>query len=220
MASMNEIISSLSNRVGRPFDVPLQRELKHIVRYHAAMQTHRYLDKYPWERNFFLQEVIIPVEKANPSECPEIKVPGKCFLLKTTKPVPKPVRNKSTIFDYVGAVSGRDGYGYLDTAFANFIQFNRFTKDRPKWFYINEKIYLINEGSDKFTLIRGVFEDPLSVNACGDPTCLTDDDPYPVPADLLPIIVESILKVEMNKLFPEIENVDVDQDDNDKGRES
>lgn len=212
MATMNEIVSSISSRVGRPFDVPLQRELKHIVRYHAAMQTHRYLDKYPWERNLFLQEVIIPVEKANPSECPDIKVPGKCFLLKTTKPVPRPIRNITMIYDYVGAVSGRDPYAYLDPAFADFIQYNRYTKDRPKWFYINDKIYLINEGSDKFTLVRGVFEDPFSINACGDPKCFTDDDPYPIASDLLPIIVESILKVEMNRLFPEEENVDADKD--------
>ncbi len=218
--SLNDIASSLANRVGQPFNVPLQREIKHIMRYKRATMIHQTLEKYPEQRALFMQEVLIPVALSNPSECSELTIPGKCKILKTTKTVPTPIRTGSVIFDYVGATSGRDSYGQWNTAYADYLKFNIYTKTRPKWYYINQKLFIFNESSDKFIMIRGVFDDVDSVNACGDEKCFTDDLPFPVSGDLLDIMISSILQVELARISPVTEKVDIDNDDNVKGRES
>lgn len=217
-ASLNQIVDSLSDIVGKPFDVPLKRRIKHIVNYKRDTLMHQFLDRHPEQRRFFLQSWVMTLKKSSPVECP-LPLPGNCFVLKTTAKTPRPIRNKHFIFDYVGGVRGDDPYSYWDMAYSQFLKYNTYTSKRPKHYWADDYLYIINEASDRKVLMRGVISNPESVNACAETVCYNDDLPYPIAEDLLNIVIKDILSTELKMILPAQEDVDIDNDDDRKQRE-
>ena len=209
MPSLLKIVGSLAARVGKPFDVDLQEELKYVIAYKRANYTQQFIEKHPIQRKLFLQKLTVELEKAPSDDCTPVE---GCTIMRTKCEVPIPIRNSSTIFDFVGDSTFMNGYGYQEPDFIQDIAANRFTGKKPKWYYMNKRIYIYNTTTINRIGVRGVFEDPASVNACAceDKDCLQDTDDYPIALDLLNAIVRDTLKVELGRpLLPEEE---VEQD--------
>jgi hypothetical protein len=205
LPSLNEIIGILSDRVGQPFNVPLQDELKVIVNYKRVNFTQQFLEKNPDQRRFFQQSFVTDMQKIPKGDCDEI--PGlTCDILRSKCKIPNPIRATYAMFDFVGAADWSVGWGETKPEYNNYNQHNPYTKNKTKWFYQNEYLYIFNDLSIKKVAIRGVFADPFSVNPCcgaGSAPCITDDTPYPVSADILNYIIKDILATELRSMFPQ-----------------
>jgi len=210
MPSLIHIVSSLASRVGKPFDIDLQEELKHIVGYKRANYTQQFIEKHPEQRALFLQKVTIELEKVPKDDCEPVK---GCEIMRTKCEVPTPIRNSNTIFDFVGDSNFVNGYRKQDPAYIQDNSANRFTAKKPTWYYMNKRIYVYNSTVIKRIGIRGVFEDPMAVTACaceGTP-CFDETADYPMSLDLLNPIVRDILSVELGQKLPSQPEVELDE---------
>lgn len=209
MATLKQIVSSLAARVDQPFNVDLMEELKHIINYKRANYTAQFLEKKPEERLLFLQKLTMELEKAPVDDCAPIE---GCVILRTVCEVPAPIRSSKAIFDFVGDASFVNGYGKQDPAFIQDDKYNRFTKNKPKWYYMNNRIYIYNTTAINRVGVRGVFENPEMLIACSctDVPCYDENSEYPMALDLLNSIVRDTIQVELGRpLLPEEE---VEQD--------
>jgi len=211
MATQAKIISSLASLVDKPFDVNLQEQLKHIIDYKRANYTQQFLEKHPDQRGLFLQKFTVELEKAPTDDC--MPVEG-CVILRTTCEMPKPIRNSSVVFDFVGDSNFMTGYGKEDPSYVQDTAYNRFTKKKPKWFYMNNRIYIYNTTVIKRIGVRGIFEDPKTIAACAceGPACYSEDSEYPIALDLLNAIVRDTLQVELRKYLPTLTGGEVELD--------
>jgi len=209
MATLAKIVGSIAARVDKPFDVDLQKELKHIIGYKRSNYTQQFLQKHPEQRKFFLQKLTVELEKVPSDECEPIK---GCEILRTKCVMPKPVRTSQTLFDFVGTSTFTAGYGYQEPEFISTVGANRFTGKKPKWHYSDGRIYIYNTTTIERIGVRGVFEVPSAVNACAcDPVdCLKDTDEYPIALDLLNSIVRDTLSVEMRQPVLPTQDVEID----------
>jgi hypothetical protein len=203
---MNEIISLLSARVGQPFNVPLQEQLKVVVNYKRVNYTQQFLEKHPEQRSFFQQSFVTDMEQVNPGDCDEIPVEITCDVMKSKCKIPQPIRSSTALFDFVGASDWTVGYGESMPEFVKYFKRNKYTPTLPKWMYMNEYLYLFNDLTIKKLAVRGVFADPYSVVPCcgtGSKPCITDDTPYPMSQDILNAIIRDTLNVELRNIFPQ-----------------
>ncbi len=209
MATLQKIIGSLAARVDKPFDIPLQEELKHIIDYKRANYTQQFLEKHTDQRQFFLQKVTLELEKAPTDDCQPIK---GCVIMRTKCEVPTPIRNSHTLFDFVGETNFMTGYARQEPGFIQDLKYNRFTKVKPRWYYMNNRIYVYNTTTIHRIGLIGIFENPFTVNSCtcDDSQCLTDTDEYPIALDLLNSIVRDTLNVELRQFLLPPNEVEVD----------
>lgn len=209
MATLKKIVSSLAARVDQPFNTDLQEELKHIIGYKRANYTQQFLERKPEQRQLFLQKITLELEKAPKDDCEPVE---GCVILRTKCEVPKPIRSSKVIFDFVGDSNFINGYGKSDPAFVASVSANRFTKKKPKWFYMDNRIYIYNTTTIDRIGIRGVFETPelTAACACAGTPCYDETSEYPIALDLLNSIIRDTLQVELKQpLLPEEE---VEQD--------
>ena len=213
--SLNQIVGILSDRVGQPFNTALIEELKVIVNYKRANYMKQLLEKNPEQRKFFVQEFSVELEKADQSLCPSD--PIGCFFLSSKLDVPTPIRGNTTLFDYVGTIDRLTPFTYFTPEYLEFNKFNRYTAIRPKYYYANNKLYILNNTNLIEIAVRGIFSDPRALegltckDATGNTVCYTDDDPYPAPEDIIQAIIRDILQVELRNQFPESEETRVDE---------
>lgn len=195
------MVQMLSARVGQPFSIPLQEQLKLILNYKRADYFQKVIDKHPEQRKFFLKDFSAELERVDKAECP---VEVGCDMLKTVHPVPQPVRSTHTMFDYIGDPDKGDAYRYMtpDQAVIS-TKYNKYTGTRPTYFYVNGYIYIYNDLNLEYINIRGIFADPKQLHdfKCNGVACYTDDDQYNIPEDVINLIIIDTLKNELRTLI-------------------
>lgn len=200
--SLNEIVQMLSDRLGQPFNVPLQEELKIIVNYKRADWIQKLVDKHPEQRKYFLKDFTAALIEAEKAECP---VNLDCPLLRTEFPVPVPIRTDFSLFDYVGDPDKMDAYAYTtpDQLFWILSYGAKYTRDKPRYFYVNGYVFIYNERQLEYVNIRGMWPDQRSLKdfKCEDVPCYTDDEQYDIPMDILNTMIQDILKNELKILI-------------------
>ena len=87
--SLNELVDLLADRVGQPFNIPLQEELKVILNYKRADWLQKVIDKHPEQRKYFLKDFSAELERVDKAECP---VEVDCTVLRTVEEIPLPIR--------------------------------------------------------------------------------------------------------------------------------
>lgn len=205
--SANKIISILSERAGRAFDVPFQEELLDIVDYWASTILKQTLEKRPQDRKRFLQSFVIELERVPKIECP---IEYGC-ILRTISKVPKPVRGSSTLFDYIGDPDMEDAWSVpLQDAFFKALSSSKYTGNRPKPSYRDGYIYIrsLENKELKYIGIQGVFSDFRAVRElkCDDSSCFDYDSPYPITNDMIQQVIQAILTTELRILPRKIDN--------------
>ena len=205
--SLNEIVSSLAARVDKTDDVGLMDELKHIVNYKRNAAVHNWLVSMPQSWFHFIQSFVAATEKVSATECAEF--PSDCFIYRTVCEIPEPLRSPTIkhgwqIFDFVGSESGYRAYQWLQPEHIETLRYNKYTSNTLKWYWKNSRVYIVSAaGVDPGNImLRSVFEDALSLQGCDicdskNNDCISDDDPYPVPKELLDSIIKDILATEL-----------------------
>lgn len=212
--SLNQIVGILSDRVGKPFSIPLQQQLKVIIKYKRANYMQQFIEKHPEQRQFFSQDFVVKLEKVNTINDPcGLETSKDCPILRTACEIPQPLRNSYMLFDYVGEPSLAKGFSMIKPEFLDITASNKYTAKVPKWWYTNNRIYIYNNLTQKVLGVRGIFEDPESVNNCCDgDNCFDDDSRFPIPQDLLNAIMRDVLQVELRSQFPDFGEVEIDTD--------
>ena len=194
--TIREVVSTLSERVGRPFDIPFQQELKGIVKATALRFIKNTIEKKPLDRRYFIQSFNASIIPVSITECP---VKFGCAM-RTELQVPKPLRVNNTLFDFVGSADFIDEFGMGGDWKEKYFQANQYTANRIRYLYKNNYIYSYNTGSVIEVIgIQGLFEDysKLAPFQCDNTICDIDDVEYPVPGDLWQPIIISILQNEL-----------------------
>lgn len=196
--SLQEIVESLAILTGKSFDIPVQEHLKHIVSYKMADWFQAVVQKNPDQRKYYLKEISVPLERVDRALCP---ITTNCTVLRTTLQIPIPARTSYTLFDYVGGPSRDDGYAYVapDQLYWIINYGSKYSKDRPKYFYVNKYIYLYNEESLEELNIRGLWFDQRQLNVfkCNDQPCYQDTDQFDIPDDIVNTMIQDVLKNEL-----------------------
>lgn len=207
--SLNELVQMLADRVGQPFSVPLQEELKVIFNYKRADWVQKIIDKHPEQRKFYLKDINVELESVERANCP---VDVGCTVLRSTLKVPEPIRTSEALFDYVGDPDKFDAYGYATPEQMFWLKYNKYTSDRPRYFYVNGYLFIYNELDLDNVNVRGLWPDQRQLNIfkCADVPCYTDNDQWDIPDDIINTIVQDIIKNELRLIAPEMGVVTVD----------
>jgi len=204
--TLNQIASLLAARVGQPFNVPLQEQIKVMVNYKRINYTQQFLTTHPEQRKFFQQSFTVDLEKVSKGDCKNIPELECSEILKSACKIPAPIRSSTTLFDFVGASDWAVGFGEITPEFNTYTKYNKYTSGLPKWVYMNEYLYIFNTLELKKVSIRGVFNNPFDVNSCcptKSNSCFNDDSPYPVSEDILNAIMRDVLNIELRNMFPQ-----------------
>lgn len=209
--SLNDLVQLLADRVGSPFSIPLQEQLKVIFNYKIADWVQKLIDKHPEQRKFFMKYIADELVDVDQSECPAAV---GCTIRRTSKKIPVPVRSEYALFDYVGDPDKLDGYTYTtpDQLTIMINHGSKYTKDRPRYMYMNGYVYIYNDNILEYLSIGGLWTDQRQLNAfkCEDVPCYTDDDQLDVAADIINTMVQDVMKNELRLLSPEAGEITVD----------
>lgn len=202
--NLGKAVSILSERTKRTFDFPYRQQLKDILIYTRYQFMKDALNKNTFDRKHFLETMKVELEKTN--DITLQRCPNNTSVLKTSLKVPNPIRASNFLFDYVGSV----GYSTPFTLINPIRLRSLFSEDRGPvrpiyYLYLNEYIYIINAPS-KVASIIGIFPDPRKLKDIG-----YDDDLVELvaPDDLMRLVINEVLRVELNPNFNEDKKIDV-----------
>lgn len=212
MATLNEIAMDLINAVrgGRSSDdehISVQQAYWLVHQYRARLIKQE-LDKGLEINNSFEQtiecEVLLEVDR---SSCPAVLV--GCTVKRTTNEIPHFVRTKKgDAISFIGSIDQQADIQIVTPHAARWNKYNTYTSKRPKAYQIGKYIYVDDQCGLERISIRGVFEDPTELETFG---CYDADSEYPMPADLIPVLISEILRLEFG-ILPEAKNNDMSND--------
>lgn len=152
----------------------------------------------------WLQELsCLELELVDKSECCEITT--ECTILRTVREIPDTIETTGDNF----IVRVEDPMGNIiskTTAFEEkYLRHSKYTADRKRWFWKNNRIYIINEDLLETINVWGIFEDPLDLKSfvsCDGSTCFDWDAEFPCSMKMASEITDIVLKT---KVFPLIQ---------------
>lgn len=195
MVTRNKIVYDIATFLDKADDVDFIRLLKFNVDYYRALFIRR-----DFERNGsasqYLTSIVLEVEYVDiPMDS---KVAADCGFYQTKDVVPVPIRVKDVApFTHVGTPFIPSS-GIMKTIMFNFINpvallYQKHLYDGiPLYTYRNGKLQFYNTGKLCYiTIGETAFEDPMvALNlSMAESKCYNDDDPYPLPADLIEAII-------------------------------
>lgn len=177
-------------------------QIKFNVQHYRAMFIRRDYAKHGIVSKTLEQDLgCIPLIKVDGSRC--CNLPSDCPVYRTDVKMPKPVRfNLQDAFTFIGKPDGTGAIPKVEPYMVEFLMYDKYTSDRPKYYMIDEYIYVYNPGGMEYINVRGVFEDPREVhnfNTC-DGQCYDPQSDYPLPADMLSAINMGLLQGELQLL--------------------
>ena len=201
--SLNQLVSLTSSMVGQPFSVPLQSQLKTIFNYKRADWMQKIVDKHPEQRRFFYKDISIDLVDVDEAELP---ITIGCDIKRTSLPIPRPLRTQQGLFDSVGSPDKFNSFAYVEPQQLELIvkYGSKYTKDTPKYSYIDKYIYIYLDNTLEQINIRGIWPDQRELNPFKykDKPCYTDDDQYDIPDDIINTMIQDVLKNEYKALVP------------------
>jgi hypothetical protein len=106
------------------------------------------------------------VVDVKPTTAPKLEIGtvGESNVLKLIIPKPIAYSGDAGIFT-VGATDGQDSYTRITYSQLRTVLYRKYTASSPKWFLLNNAIYIINSEIDSLTTVRvrGVFDEPVKV---------------------------------------------------------
>jgi hypothetical protein len=145
----------------------------------------------------------LELEQADKSECCEITT--NCVILRTVRELPDTLETTADNFivrveDPIGNIISKT------TAFEEkYLRHSKYTADKRRWFFKNNRIYIINEDMLETINVWGIFEDPSELKAftsCDGSTCFNWDTSYPCSLKMANDITNIVIKT---KAFPFIQ---------------
>lgn len=145
----------------------------------------------------------LELEQADRSECCEITT--KCTILRTVRELPDTLETSADNF----IVRVEDPMGNIiakTTAFEEkYLKHSKYTADKKRWFFKNNRLYIINEDLLDTINVWAIFEDPTELKnyvSCDGSTCFNWDATYPCSLKMANDITNIVLKT---KIYPFIQ---------------
>ena len=177
-------------------------QIKFNVQHYRAMFIRR-----DYARNGVVSKTLeqdlgcIPLIKVDGSKC--CNVSSDCPVYRTEMKMPKPVRfNLQDAFTFIGKPDGTGAITKVEPYMVEYLMYDKYTSEKPKYYMIDEYIYIYNPNGLEYVNVRGVFEDPREVHdfkTC-DGSCYDPQSDYPLPADMLSAINLGLLQGELQLL--------------------
>lgn len=236
MDSLNAIAYNILNKLrgGRssnndPYSLD---QIKYNIELYRALLIRRDLERNR-EMTQFEQELSdstteIGVEMSMVDLAQEEFIGGINYAYKSVKPIPKPMRLKNQFALNLNGIGRTKVYPVVNYQSIHLAQFNRYTCNDGRAFYLNGYVYIIGDKTtndmNKFVsgdeeaevdstktieriVVRGIFEQPrVAMIFNGVSPDKVDDEPYPISYDMIQAITQSLLNGEMQYLT-QTENV-------------
>lgn len=177
-----------------------RRQLEEWVNEYRALLIKQDMDKGKMPNPDYIQEIpgllLEVVDKSN-----EVDLDSSTYFMRTKLTIPKTVDlNFKSGLMYVGTIDGRE-IQFVPEGRARWQQYRRFTNNDPLAFLRNRRLYIHNVTPLTTVTIRGIFEVPTEVgnyiNTNADTVTMGYRDPYPIPANMIPVLKEMILSKEL-----------------------
>lgn len=199
MKSLNEIAYFIAARLGKENDFKTLQEIKAAIKINRALILRRDVERNSDDPSYVQHFYTKLIEVDEYDNC---LVEGECKILRTELPVPKPIRTKEfSPFKYVGIVGFLNPFNYYDFAKFVLLPHRKYTSNSLYYSYNNNYIYILKTDVPETQyletlLIQGIFANPEeAVTQCIDAiSCFSDDDPFPLPEDLVPDIINTVLQ--------------------------
>jgi len=197
--TLNEIVYNLADIVGKS-DVPhFIERLKFNVKYYRAIFIRRDQERNSYLPEQFMQSFCVEMIKVDASECCNVTV--DCIIMRSKEKLPAAIRLKNgSPLTYVGTIDNLKSFAPMTVGELPTISHSTFTGRTPRYFLQNGYLYVINSKAIKLT-VKGIFEDPAEVaNFECDGDCYSDDNAFPIAADMVQRITQSLLSGELQIL--------------------
>lgn len=213
MTTLNEMAYDLAEADGSESDYASVERMKfHVVNYRATFvrQDQSRGNRLPVS---FIQHIgCIDMLEVPSIECCGVDL--GCKVWRTSIQLPETVRLKwGDDFTFVGTVDGSNAYRQITKMEASYRSYDRFSSKVPYYVYENGYVYVFG-AKPKKVLIKAIFADPrqlISFKGC-DGACYSDDDTFPIPKDMVPLILKAI-KTDVLRLEEPSENAKIEVDE-------
>lgn len=216
----DDIINSYYGGVpGDDSDLSETQVMKWIIRARATILRQELTD-HKAQSSFISWVPCVRMELVNPAECCGFET--DCKVLRSVKKIPRTI-NLGTKSNYITSVTSVPTKG-----FNNITQFDeigylaakhdsgsRYTSKRPKWFLLDDYLYIISGDNLAGKLVEkvsiyGIFEDLedlAKLGDCEDKPCF---DPNSTPFPLSEDLVGNVVKMIIAEKFPVLKNTRTD----------
>lgn len=205
--TLNEITTLIASHLGKELDMPFKLILAEKVNYWRARLLKDTLKGDIRSRRYNIQTLwVYPKTEGEIPECFN-KEGLECKLYVTTE-LPKPLRANNILFDYVGTADGMTPYQETQSAYIPYLAHNKYSCNIVKYVYEQNRLKFYNKNDNLAVKVQGIFERPLDVFKynCGEGDCDIWNEEYPIKADSLQLVVQSILQVEYNRMPPVLQD--------------
>jgi len=139
--------------------------------------------------------------RVDASKC--CNLPSTCPVYRTERELPRTVRfNFKEAITYTGDITGLGRIPMVEPYEIQYIPFDKYTANNPKTYMIEDYLYVYNPKGMDVINVRGIFEDPEEVarfQTCDGP-CYTDNQPFPMPMDMVSGISAGLINGELKLL--------------------
>lgn len=139
--------------------------------------------------------------RVDASKC--CNLPSTCPVYRTERELPRTVRfNFKEAITYTGDITGLGRIPMVEPYEIQYIPFDKHTANNPKTYMIEDYLYVYNPKGMDVINVRGIFEDPEEVakfQTCDGP-CYTDNQPFPMPMDMVSGISAGLINGELKLL--------------------
>jgi len=213
MATLNQIVTILAERVGRQYDLIFKRELKSIVNIWRGTIVRQALTDNPRDASHFQLSWVMEIKDDYEVKCPF----NYGCVKRTVEKIPAGIRINQFPYSFVGSADLKNPFTFIYTAQLSTIRFSRNIKKNSVYYTIlNGYGYFFNIDEDtKYIGVSGIpsnLDEVAKFQRCGDETipCYIDDDEYPMTTDLVQRLIQAVLGTELkNQTKPTDEEVKV-----------
>lgn len=123
-----------------------------------------------------------------------------CYIVKSVKQLPKPIElaDRDLILSIQPGNFLAQNYTIIPRARLSYINYNKWTKNKPFAVLRDRWLYLINDPNVEYVTIEMVLEDAEELagytNCVNSTQCYDDESPYPVSAHYIDIMKQMIMK--------------------------
>jgi hypothetical protein len=180
---------------------PISRvQIENWVHQYRALLLKQDIDKGKMPNPDYIQEIpalsLIKVDRSNNPD-----VLSEEYVYYTESTIPKPIDlNFKLAFMYIGDIKGNE-IQVLTEARTKWQQYKKFTGRNTFAYLKNNHIYIEGDDALSYITIRGIFEVPTEVSLLISELTnvpFNDEDPYPIPFNIVPALKAMILQKELN----------------------
>jgi len=179
-----------------------ERQVEGWVHEYRALLLKRDIDKGKMPNPDYIQEInglVLTEEDVIGSDMTGLT--SNIYVFKTSLTIPNTIdfNHKSGIV-YIGTLDGKE-FQLVPQGRSSYQQYKKYTNNDTIAYLKNGYLYLLDSTPLKYINIRGIFEIPTKVsnfvNTVTTAVSSDLDDRYPIPANMLPVLKEMILKQEL-----------------------